>query len=249
MSEGSATTLSPGSIDQVVRYLEVWLGHRRNGMAWVEYESDLARDMAIERLEKREPSAARVRVEQAGTRADWETLRTQIEARTGLVHVTFSAVLGSPAIPQQELGDFALAMNLDREPIFAVQCQQIWWLRKELAAAMQRRAPDFVSWVHLRMALDERPVPSERAKTFGVKVGFGGTGSRALEILRALAPDEASSHSQRDVDKARATVYQARRLAARRSRKGRPRTGEALGGVRRPSERFGPTGRGATGGP
>jgi tetratricopeptide (TPR) repeat protein len=190
-------------------------------MAWVEYESDLARDMAIERLDRTAPAAARVRVAQASTRADWEALRAQVETQTGLVHVTFSGAIGSPAIPQRELGEFALAMNLDREPVFAIPCQQVWWLRKELAAAMQHRAPDFVSWVHLRLALEEKPVNPERPESFG-RVWWQGIEPTFAVRQSTAGAAEVSKRSQKQVDAARVAVYQARRLAVTNPEVGRP---------------------------
>jgi len=201
----------------VVRYLEVWLGRRRNGIAWIEYDSDLARDMAIEALERTNPSTARVQVSYASTRADWETLRKQLESAAGLVHVTFSATIGSSAIPQRDFADFALAMNLDREPIFALDYPQVWWLRKELAVALQDRAPDFVSWVHLRMVLDEAPAPREHGDGLRTELWENIEPKAPLfdgATTDGSQPAEASAQKQMDVDAARVAVYQARRLAA-----------------------------------
>src|SRR5205085_9702449 len=85
-TDSSTVALRPGSIDQVIRYLEVWLGHGGHGIAWVEYEADAARDAAVARLE----SGSRLKVGSAVTRADWENLRSCLESEAGVVHVLFT---------------------------------------------------------------------------------------------------------------------------------------------------------------
>src|SRR5580704_16746454 len=109
-------------IDHVVRYLEVWLGHGGRGIAWVEYQADSARDAAVARLN----AGARLTVESAATRNDWENLRTRLESQTGVVHVLFSGVIGSAVLPRRDLREFALALNLDREAVFSLACKQVW---------------------------------------------------------------------------------------------------------------------------
>src|SRR5262249_23747603 len=132
-TDSSTLTLRPGTIDHVVGLLQVWLRHPRKGMAWVEYTADSARDAAIERLN----DAARLTVTSASSREDWESLFGQLQKQTGLVHIQFSATIGSAVLPQQDVRQFAQALNLDREQVFSLPFKQVWWLPNRLVGLLR----------------------------------------------------------------------------------------------------------------
>lgn len=123
----------------------------------MEYVADSARDAAVGRL----TTGSKLTVDNAETRDDWESLRTRLESQTGVVHVLFSGAIGSAVLPRRDVRGFALALNLDREAVFSLACKQIWWLPQPLVLLLRPWAPDFLSWLDLRLSLDET-VPGPR---------------------------------------------------------------------------------------
>lgn len=157
MSGELLSRADPGTLPYVVTHLKTWLSHQRPGIVWVEYRSAEIRDAAVRQLDP--ARSIQFDVTRAATRKDWEELREQIERESGIVQVLFSGDLARP----DGIRPFAIALNLDRERIFAARSQQIWWLPKDFASKLKSFLPDFLSWVHVRFHLDELPSEQERS--------------------------------------------------------------------------------------
>ena len=158
----------PGSLEHVTQYLQVLLGHNHPGVIWVEYSNDAARDAAIQRF----PAAERIGVEHAGSWADWEILKDKLATCVGVVHVVFSALIGSGPGEREPGREFAHALNLNREWIFELPLQQVWWLSGRIVEPIRALAPDFLSWVQHRLVLSEIVSPSGIINARGLEESF-----------------------------------------------------------------------------
>jgi hypothetical protein len=160
-SETTTPSAQPGYTSYVASHLVRWITHRRPGIVWVDYWSDEIRDRAIEQVDATcraaEISVERIEVKAAFGRRDWEQVRDRLEGSAGVVHVLFPALFNKDLLESNGVRDFAIALNLDRERIFSANASQIWWVSRPFSDLVRPFAPDFLSWVHARFALNELP--------------------------------------------------------------------------------------------
>lgn len=152
--------IEPGSIEEIASALLVWAEHATQGLARVEFVSELARQRVDQQIaqvlaEKEIPfQSIQLPVKKSATEVV-EYLKEQLESvGDGVVSVHgFETAFDEPFPFPQALG----TINFKREVLARLPLRQIWWMTPLLAEEFITRIPDINSWFILRLRLTETP--------------------------------------------------------------------------------------------
>lgn len=210
--------MANGSVAEVTALLASWCERASDGMAAVEFESELARQRVVEDLRSRVTAAdiAFREITVPGADSPFELVNKIIgelgALAAGVVSISgFEKVLPPGASHEETLAAF----NFQRERLAEPPLRQIWWLSPRVADGFLRKAPDLYSWFIVRLHLTEtifRPPAFSGTLEPPSFQDFEGTAPTSLEDARQRAFELAGRFERSLGDPARSIGELARQL-------------------------------------
>lgn len=155
--------MESGSVAEVTALLASWCERASEGMAAVEFDSELARQRVVADLRTR-LTAAEIpfhEVTVPDTGSPFELVNKLIAELGGFPAGVVSISGFERALPLGVSDEEMLAaFNFQRERLAEAPLSQIWWLSPRVVDGFLRKAPDLYSWYTVRLHLTETVLPS-----------------------------------------------------------------------------------------
>lgn len=185
--------MAKGSVAEVTALLASWCERASEGLAAVEFDSELARRRVVEGLRSRLNETTFSEVTVPNTGSPFELVNELIaelgSLPPGVVSITgFETIFPLGASHDETLAAF----NFQRERLAEPPLRQIWWLSSRVADGFLRQAPDLYSWFIVRLHLTETIFsPAELQGSMEPRTfqGLEGTMPVPLEDARQRAAD------------------------------------------------------------
>jgi len=193
-----ASPFFSGSIAHTLGRLLLWSERPTRGLARVEFYSEFARQIVMQKLTK-ELQRQGIKVREIRLPL-WRSpaqvlnflLDELVKAESGVVSIVGFETAFNPEYLQPALG----VLNFNRENFAQFHGRQIWWLSQDFLNRVINFMPDLNSWFTLRLSLTELTELTEKSQNSSENLILGGNLNGIVGDINAIANDRSKRSKQ-----------------------------------------------------